>query len=234
MTSKPCRRCGSLERYSGGDCKPCAIRRAKLWAQANRAKKLAAKTAWIKRNPLKAAASRAAWYDRHKSEQRVRTAQYYRAHRTALLFAGRTRRQANPEKERQRRRAWYVLHKEQRRHSVRAWAVNNTDRRKQITANWAKAHPDLRRIHKQNRRRRVGGGRLTRGLVKQLMQAQSGCCVYCGRHLAEYHIDHRVPLALGGPHCDENIQLLCPPCNLRKGSKSPETFAELMSIKWKC
>jgi 5-methylcytosine-specific restriction endonuclease McrA len=34
-------------------------------------------------------------------------------------------------------------------------------------------------------------------------------------------MDHIMPLARGGKHSPANIQLLCPPCNLRKSAKHP-------------
>jgi 5-methylcytosine-specific restriction endonuclease McrA len=36
------------------------------------------------------------------------------------------------------------------------------------------------------------------------------------------HIDHIIPLDKGGPHIQENLQLLCYKCNRAKGSKMPE------------
>lgn len=54
-------------------------------------------------------------------------------------------------------------------------------------------------------------------------------CPGCGRtfdHLAYFHIDHKEPVAKGGSHNLENLQLLCAPCNIRKGSKM--TMEELV------
>jgi 5-methylcytosine-specific restriction endonuclease McrA len=41
-----------------------------------------------------------------------------------------------------------------------------------------------------------------------------------------YHKDHVVPLALGGEHAPNNIQLLCPACNLSKGARHPVDFMQ--------
>lgn len=49
-------------------------------------------------------------------------------------------------------------------------------------------------------------------------RALSGApCAICG---SDYKpcIDHRVPLARGGSNEIENLQILCEPCNLRKGA----------------
>lgn len=53
-------------------------------------------------------------------------------------------------------------------------------------------------------------------------------CACCRRNLGEsgYHIDHVVPLALGGMHDDSNLQLLCPSCNMSKHAKHPIDFMQ--------
>ena len=44
-------------------------------------------------------------------------------------------------------------------------------------------------------------------------------CNHCGKDIRdENHVDHILPLAKGGSNDMDNLQLLCPPCNLRKGS----------------
>jgi 5-methylcytosine-specific restriction endonuclease McrA len=48
-----------------------------------------------------------------------------------------------------------------------------------------------------------------------------GVCGICNRPLdGPYHFDHIVPLALGGRHATDNLQLSHPRCNLSKKAKA--------------
>lgn len=40
------------------------------------------------------------------------------------------------------------------------------------------------------------------------------------------HLDHRIPICLGGAHSIENLQWLCEPCNLSKGGLHPNVWAK--------
>jgi 5-methylcytosine-specific restriction endonuclease McrA len=85
------------------------------------------------------------------------------------------------------------------------------------------------RIYRQNRRtRKLGnGGKLSKGLADKLFKLQKGRCACCRELLGlDYHLDHKMPLALDGKNIDDNIQLLCPFCNLSKGSKHPIDFMQ--------
>lgn len=65
-------------------------------------------------------------------------------------------------------------------------------------------------------------GRLQYGTIPALRKLQRNKCAICKASIAsQYHVDHIVPLALGGKHDRANIQLLCPPCNLAKSSRDP-------------
>ena len=45
-------------------------------------------------------------------------------------------------------------------------------------------------------------------------------CPLCGRakYNDDFELDHIEPLAKGGPDTDDNIQMICGPCNRRKGA----------------
>ena len=74
--------------------------------------------------------------------------------------------------------------------------------------------------------------------IKQILyKRQLGICAGpCGEDengrkldIDLFEIDHIVPRSKGGPDIDENLQLLCPTCNRRKGSRTMRRFLELMT-----
>lgn len=66
----------------------------------------------------------------------------------------------------------------------------------------------------------VGGERVTQGDLDRMAQAQGWRCVLCRASIRfGYHVDHKRSLARGGTHTLANLQLLCAPCNLRKGAR---------------
>ena len=71
------------------------------------------------------------------------------------------------------------------------------------------------------------GGVLTLGLSLRLFQLQKGKCACCKKPLgSNYHMDHIMPLALGGTNTNDNIQLLRARCNLQKQAKHPVDFMQ--------
>ena len=70
-------------------------------------------------------------------------------------------------------------------------------------------------------------GQLSPSIIQNLFQKQSGKCVGCGIDLIDnFHLDHIMPISRGGLNVDSNVQLLCPPCNLSKGSKTMQEWKQ--------
>ena len=65
-----------------------------------------------------------------------------------------------------------------------------------------------------------------KGLKQQLMRRQGNTCVYCGyrRTAPSFDIDHMIPVVRGGSNHISNLQVICRPCNQRKGLQTDQEF----------
>lgn len=129
-----------------------------------------------------------------------------------------TYREANREQVNARSAAYYHVHREYE-------AARN--------AAYRKSHPEKERAKKHQRRARKlnAKGTYTADQIINLLKKQRGKCVYCKSSIKEkYHIDHIMPLVKGGGNGIENLQLLCPTCNLRKNATDPIKYAQRVGL----
>jgi len=109
------------------------------------------------------------------------------------------------------------------------WHAKNSEKVKLYPEDWHKANRMANRIqsHNNRERKKANGGRLSRGLAELLFTQQKGKCPCCRQPLGkDYHMDHIMPLALGGLNADENIQLLRAVCNMQKHTAHPIDFMQ--------
>lgn len=60
-------------------------------------------------------------------------------------------------------------------------------------------------------------GAIPDDLKQVVWMRDNACCRQCGsKH--ELQFDHVIPLSMGGATTEENLQILCGPCNRRKGA----------------
>lgn len=100
---------------------------------------------------------------------------------------------------------------------------------KTYLSDWRKSNAEKCAAYRGNRRARIldAGGTHTGKDIQQLFTQQRGKCACCKVSIKDgYHIDHIMPLALGGSNDKLNLQLTCPTCNLQKRAKHPIDFMQ--------
>jgi len=106
---------------------------------------------------------------------------------------------------------------------------SNADKRRAKSSEWKNKNPERVRVHNRNREAKKidSEGSHTAADIQQLLVLQKSKCAVCRTSIANgYHVDHVIPLISGGRNSKENLQLLCPTCNLSKGAKHPVDFMQ--------
>jgi 5-methylcytosine-specific restriction endonuclease McrA len=153
--------------------------------------------------------------------------------RIRKLAATKALREANLEAARAKERLIARRVYESRKPQVAAWRAANIERlRAYVRARFAVATEEQRakkRAYVRNRRAKLAGngGEHTGPQILDLLIRQRHKCPFCSANLRRgYHVDHIMPIHLGGSNDIGNIQLLCATCNISKGHKHPIIWAQ--------
>lgn len=197
-----CQKCGTSEKMADGRCRQCHIEANRRYRKKH-ANKLAAQR---RDNKEKIDTYNHAYYIRNSERLKAASAKRLSDRRDEINEA--ERKKYNPSEH---------------------WRKKNPGKHKEWVRRYVSDNSDLRRIYEQNRRARKKflGGTIPLDAKDILMRLQRGKCACCRISLDRgFHIDHIKPLSLGGLHAMENLQLLCPSCNLSKQAKDPIDFMQ--------
>lgn len=136
----------------------------------------------------------------------------------ALRAAQREYYRLDPSKKLAKNREWYYANQKERLDQIRKYQRNNPELRRA----WGRQAQHLRRA------RMYGSDYepLTIAQVHQHMENLGGRCIYCEGPFE--HVDHFMPLALGGRHALDNLVPSCSKCNLSKKDKDPSEWVEVL------
>ena len=191
-----------------------SIEAKKRYYEKNKEKVKAAAVVWKKNNPDKVRSGSKIYRDATKERAKELQNAWVKNNRDKVNAKAKRYYEAHSELCRDRSRRYYAVD------PAKAKAIRDKYR----------ATPEYRAIGNNNackRRLRLATGKLSKGLVEQLLKLQRGKCACCGKSLgADYHLDHIMPLVRGGLNIDSNIQLLRAECNNNKHAKHPVDFMQ--------
>ena len=191
-----------------------------------------------------------AYYERTKENNRDKRKAYREANRDYIAAwkkeyysdpenkykkANRDRvyREQNKDSVSERKKKYY----EENKNKIREYKTNYYHENKEyLLAYYREYYEENSQVYKdraKNRRAKLkeAEGVFYKADVDKLYNLQKGLCVYCKSALLEdFHVDHIMPLSLGGSNWPENLQLLCPTCNLRKHAKDPFEWANEIGL----
>lgn len=155
----------------------------------------------------------------HPVEVKNSQQKYKEAHREYLRIMDRERRKNNQEKYRAACREYYRRHKQYFSEKEKAFIRKNplyhiSHRRKNI---------EIYREYINRRRARIKGSVVERIDRSAIYKRDSGRCHICGAKVSRkvWHLDHLIPVSLGGPHVASNVAVACPGCNQKRSNTGP-------------
>ena len=158
------------------------------------------------------------WRNGHVAEENKRCKEWRRDNKQLVLDAKKKWALSNPDKMREMYKRKYK---------------KDIEKSKKQRNNWYKNNKEKFIIYGRNRRakNKSASGKHDFEDIKRIKNLQNGKCAYCAIKLSKkYHVDHIYPLSKGGSNWANNLQILCPSCNLNKHAKHPIDYAREIGL----
>ena len=203
---------------------------ARIYREKNREKCVAASTASRAKKPEQYKEKQKEYRERSADKIKIVSVLYRDRNRSEINASSRQWQVRNLEKFSAYQSEYRKKNSDSEKNRSSLWRRSNPERESARKSAYAKSHKEQRRLNEIDRRsaKKFSGGKLSRDIHERLIVLQKGKCACCKNDLSKigYHLDHIIPLSKNGRHSDENIQLLCPPCNLSKSAKHPVDFMQ--------
>lgn len=204
------------------ECRTCGIEKSFEDYPRNKSKKNGRETACNECARIKAAK----WYVENH-ERGLETRRKYYTENTEFCIAS--------------SKQWRLDNPEQKAANDRQWREANPERKASNDRQWVLANREASRKYKliYQRKRlaiiKASGWVMTDEFVNAMKIAQNNECNLCKTDITlKYHTDHIHPLSRDGKHTPQNIQVLCPLCNLRKSTMLMTELVERASFRSSC
>jgi len=119
---------------------------------------------------------------------------------------------------REKARLYHQKNKDKLNARCRQWRAANHEKARELEKNYRLANPQVGRLQNQRRRALKAQAGVYKITEKDCIKILAKPCFYCGNQSS--HLDHVVPLALGGRHSIGNLVASCVKCNTSKNKKT--------------
>lgn len=218
-------------------CKPCHNLRNKIYVSNNKEKIAVLKKSYRDNNKEKIKEIGKKYRDKNKEEIAFKTKIYLKLNKEKVTASNKSRYDSNKKRIAVRAKHYYEVNKEKQKNYRKIYFENNKEETAITQKKYRLENPEriLAAKHKRRALKLNAGGTYTVLDINTLLVNQDTKCVYCKTELilegkGKYHVDHKMPLFLGGSNYPDNLQLLCPFCNHSKGHKHPDVFEKSIGI----
>lgn len=144
----------------------------------------------------------------------------------------------NPEKKKLQDKKYRMINSEEIKESQKKWKLNHPKGKKKIQRKYYLKHREQEAERRKKHRASIHGklwwrqydickrtgldaSMVPKVIYDNFLRYGANRCEKCKQFTGlRFHIDHIIPISKGGDNGHENLQLLCPKCNLKKGTKT--------------